>query len=181
MPRTLLVVGLAAALLVAGAVADRGPGLAFREPAPADLREVVRAAWADTVAAFPARRSCIGDVVVRGDWRLDDHARYLPDEATVVVRIPATAGQLRNALAHEFGHHVEFACPSHADLRPAFLAAQGAAPSTPWFDGATWETTPSEQYAEAVVAYVTGRRLRHTQVPVTRDAVRVVAAWAHGR
>ena len=107
-------------------------------------------------------------------------AEYRPATATLVVRVPGTPATLRSELLHEFAHHVEFVCADHELLRPGFLATQGFAPDTPWFGGATWESTPSEQYAEAVVELVEGRRTHLGGIILSDAAVAAVADWGSG-
>ena len=47
-----------------------------------------------------------------------------------------------------------------------------------WFAEGAWEQRPSEQYAEAVVEVVLGKRRRtQLQIQLTPDALRVVAGW----
>ncbi|MGD9048127.1 MAG: hypothetical protein PVF77_08750, partial [Anaerolineae bacterium] len=120
---------------------------------------------------------------------LDSRAVYDPDTATVAVRVPGTPAVLKGALVHEFAHHLEFQCQEHEDLRPAFLAALGLPAGTEWRPGNGSATAPanvygdipSEQYAEAAVILVLGRRPVTTGVRVTDEAVRAVEAWATGK
>lgn len=175
---TVVLVLVAALVSVTADAPAHWPRLSFGDPAPDDLRAVVAAAWSETLASLPAHRRCMADVTVRGAWGLSDRARYLPDERTVVVQLPNTAGQLRGSLVHEFAHHLEATCPAHRDLRPAFLQAQGHPPTASWFDADDWESTPSEQFAEAMVLHVLGTRLRNTQLTVAEEAVAALAEWA---
>jgi hypothetical protein len=117
-------------------------------------------------------------VRVVGAWKLPDRATYDPERQLVTVRVPGTAPNLRATLLHEFAHHLEFTCPEHRDLRPAFLAAQELSPSSPWFAGATWEATPSEQFAEATVELVLGRRHAHARVHMSPAALEAIRRWA---
>ena len=156
------------------------PALRFDDTVPADLRALATETWQDFLAAHPARHDCIAPVALSAAWELDDRAEYRPDSATVVIRIPGTAPNLRNGLSHEFAHHVEFTCPEHEELRPAFLAAQGLSASTDWFDGDTWETTPSEQYAEATAEVILGRRAHHGGIFISDEAVAIVHRWGSG-
>ncbi len=168
-------------LVLVAACGSGTPELRFDEAVPADLRELASATWDDFTAAFPARQSCIAPLTLAGDRDLDAQAAYVPDRRTVHVRIPGTAGLLRNALVHEFAHHVEFTCHEElAELRPAFLAAQGFPADAGWFDAEAWEVTPSEHFAEAAIEAVLGRRLRNRDVLITDEAVAVVADWGAG-
>ncbi len=175
--RRLAALALLAAVACGGGTAE----LRFDEAVPADLRELAAGTWDEFTAAFAARRHCIAALSLAGDRDLDASAAYVPDRRTVYVRIPGTAGLLRNALVHEFAHHVEFSCHDElAELRPAFLAAQGFPPNAGWFDAETWEVTPSEHFAEAAVEAVLGRRLRNRDVLITDEAVALVSAWGRG-
>jgi hypothetical protein len=110
-------------------------------------------------------------------WELNNRAEYRPATATLVIRVPGTAPNLTDDLTHEFAHHVEFTCPEHAALRPTFLAAQGFPASADWFNAATWETTPSEHYAEATALVVLGRRGHHDGIIISDEATAVVRRW----
>ena len=63
-------------------------------------------------------------------------------------------------------------------MRPGFLAAQSLPPEQDWFSASSWAETPSEQYAEATIIYVLGRRQLPTEITVTQAAVDVLADWA---
>lgn len=156
------------------------PALSFATGVPADVRILARSTWDRFLAAFSARIDCLGGVQVAVAWELGDRAAYHPEERRVTVRVPATAPNLEASLLHEFGHHLERTCHRVADVRPAFLAAQGFPPGASWFTGATWETTPSEQFAEAVAEFVLGEPPAHRPVRVTDGALDAVRAWARG-
>jgi hypothetical protein len=146
---------------------------------PSDLRALVVATWDRFVDAFPARRSCLGALTVRGAWELKDRASYDPARRLVTVRIPGTAPNLQASLVHEFAHHLEFSCPEQRNVRAAFLAVQDLPRSASWFDGPSWETTPSEQFAEAVVHMVVGRPA-HPAVVINPGCVALLRAWGRG-
>ena len=163
------------------ACGTQSPSLVFSEGAPADLRELGREVWDEFLAVFPDRAGCIGQVTLAGDWALEgSRAYYLPEGARVVLAIPGTAAHLRHSLAHELAHHLEHACADHAELRAAFLRAQGLAPDTPWFGGPSWEETPSEQYAEAVVRLVLSRPVTFYRLDLAPEAVEAVREWGGG-
>ena len=143
---------------------------------PDDLRALVVATWDRFVEAFPARRSCLAPVTVQGTWELDDRASYDPVRRLVEVRIPGTAPNLRASLVHEFAHHMEFTCPEQHNVRAAFLAVQELPRSASWFEGRSWETTPSEQFAEAVVQVVLGPPA-HPLVFIHPGCVALLRAW----
>ncbi|HEY7400685.1 MAG TPA: hypothetical protein VH989_07290 [Actinomycetota bacterium] len=183
--RTAVLVIAGAAAVALGSVAveagSRGrPSIAFGETVPGDLEALVRTTWDRFTDAVPARWSCVAPVTIDGSWTLDDRASYDPDRRLVTVRIPGTAPNLEAALVHEFAHHLDFTCAARADLRSAFLAAQGLPRDTPWFDGATWERTPSEQFAEAMIEVVLGRSPPPPRILVSPDALDVVRAWCRG-
>ena len=171
----LLVSALAGALVLTRA--DAPPALRFDDTVPDDLRSVAADAWDDFLAAHPQHLDCIPPVTLTAAWELADRAEYRPDTATVVLRVPGTAPNLADSLVHEFAHHVEFTCPEHEELRSAFLEAQGFPAVAHWFEGAAWETTPSEQYAEATVEVVLGRRSHRGGIIISDEAAAVVRQW----
>lgn len=178
-PFRLLAVGLALALIPS--CGTPSPSLEFPEGTPADLQTLSQDVWEEFLAVFPNQSDCMGVVTLEGDWNLEgSRAFYLPQQARVVLKIPATAGHLRHSLVHELAHHVEHACPDHAQLRTAFLAAQNLPADTPWFEGPSWEETPSEQYAETVVRLVLDRPVWNYRLPLTPEAVATVRDWGGG-
>ena len=156
------------------------PQLQHDETVPADLRALADETWNDFLDAFPARWDCLPPPTLQAAWELETRAEYRPETATLVVRVPGTPATLRSELLHEFAHHLEFVCADHELLRSEFLVAQGFTPDTPWFEGAAWETTPSEQYAEAVVELVEGRRTHLGGVNISDAAIAVVGDWGSG-
>ncbi len=142
--------------------------------------------WARFLATFAARTHCFGDVRLQASYQLPARAGYDPDTATVVVRVPASAARLRAALIHEWAHHIEFQCPQQADMRPAFLAAEGFSSDTPWrpanaaVTADVWADIPSEHYAEAAILLVLGHNATPTQIHVHKQAVEALARWAAG-
>ena len=187
-----------AALILAGAlfvhrrsvdVASRPmPRLIIEDSVASDFRALAEDTWGQFLSVFQARAGCFGDVRLRAAWTLDQRAAYDPDTATVTVRVPGTPAMLREALVHEWAHHIEFQCAAHRQLRPAFLAALGLPPDTPWrpdsvpadVPGSMWARIPSERYAEAAIELVLGQRHIPTGARVPREAVRAIAAWAAG-
>ncbi|MGB5381826.1 MAG: hypothetical protein WBN35_11185 [Acidimicrobiia bacterium] len=181
MRRVLIFVVLATAMVAAAFVIarpDPAPELHFDASVPDDLRAVAVEAWDGFLGAHPARVDCIGPINMSAAWELDDRAEYHPTTATLVIRVPGTAPNLTNDLTHEFAHHVEFTCPEHEAIRPNFLAAQGFPASADWFSGTTWETTPSEQYAEATSVVVLGQGGHHDGIVISDEATAVVRRWA---
>jgi hypothetical protein len=174
-----VVVCAAGVILVAAVAAQgRGPMLTFADGVPADLRALTTRTWERFVSAFPAHRNCMAPVTVGGAWSFGDRGAYDPDLRLVTVRVPATAPNLEAALVHEFAHHLDFTCPTLRGLRPAFLADQGFPPNVSWWRGNDWESTPSEQFAEAATVLVLGRRPSHIRVDVTPGALETLRDWA---
>ncbi len=173
---------LIAAALVAAACGGSGtPELRFEDSVPQDLRELAGDTWDQFTEVFAGRTDCFDSLTLLATFgELGGRAEYQPEERAVLVRVPGTAPQLQNSLVHEFAHHVEFSCPRHAELRSDFLAAQGLAPDTEWFVAPTWEQTPSEQFAEAAVEVVLGRRTANLQLRLSDEAEAVVRRWARG-
>lgn len=179
----LLVAMVLMARLAAADIAETNgarPDLVIADGVPEDFEDLTRATWALFIDAFPARRACVAPITVDAARQLNDRAAYDPARRLVTVRVPGTAPNLRASLVHEFAHHLEFTCPAQRALRPAFLVDQGLATHASWFTGATWERTPSEQFAEATTEYVLGRRHAHLRSVVTADAVHSIRVWARG-
>lgn len=156
------------------------------ESVASDFRLLAEETWASFLLVFRARADCFGPVTLQAVRSLDSRAVYDPGTATVTVRVPATPAVLKGALVHEFAHHVEFQCQEHEELRPAFLAALGLPADTEWRPDSVSAAArrhvdiPSEQYAEATVILVLGRRPVSTGVQVNDEAVRAVKVWAAG-
>lgn len=170
---------LIAVILAGGCGSGDGePTLGFGSNAPGDLRQLATEVFATVAETLPARAGCLDGVVVSGAWELEDRARYAPEVEEITVRIPATAAQLEISIVHELTHHIEFACPQDDETRREFMTAQGLDTDVDWFAGATWETTPSEQWATAVVLHVLGRPDERARVHIGADAMEIVATWA---
>lgn len=182
---------IALVALAGGAIPGSGqrPRLIFDGSVGADLRALAVETWDRFLTAFRARTDCFGDLYLRAAYSLDSRAGYDPDTATVIVQVPGTAAMLQSGLIHEWAHHVEFRCPAHWSLRPAFLAAQGLPPDTPWrpdglpagMPAREWAQIPSEQYAEATIEVVLGTQPIPAPVPISREAIEVIKKWAAGR
>jgi hypothetical protein len=169
-------------------VHNNEPSLMIGESVASDFRLLAEETWASFLVAFRARADCFGPVTLQATRSLDSRAVYDPDTATVAVRVPGTPAVLKGALVHEFAHHVEFQCQEHEELRPVFLAALGLPAGTEWrpdngsatAPASVRDDIPSEQYAEAAVILVLGRRPVTTGVRVSDEAVRAVEVWAAG-
>ena len=164
------------------------PELMIDESVASDFQSLAEETWVEFLRVFQARSHCFGDVRLRAARTLDSRGAYDPETATVTVRVPGTRAMLQSALVHEWAHHVEFQCDEHDELRGAFLAAQGLPQDLPWRPDSTpantpvsvWPDIPSEQYAEATVELVLGRRQIPTKVRVTQEAIHAIEAWAAG-
>ena len=169
-----------------GLAVERHPQLIIEDSVASDLAALAGDTWAQFLDVLEGRTGCFGDVRLGASRILDDRAAYNPDTVTVTVRVPGSRALLESALIHEWAHHVEFQCQEHEELRAAFVAAQGLPADIPWRPDLTpadipasqWADIPSEQYAEAMIVLVLGRRQIPTVAPVNAEAVRVLADWA---
>jgi hypothetical protein len=171
----------------AAPVSNVHPELIIDGSVAKDFQALALQTWERFLQVFWNRKACFGDVTLKADKTLSDRAVYDPSRAVVTVRVPATAAMLRGAMVHEWAHHLEFQCKEHQELRTAFLIAQGLPVDTPWraveksgLAGEAWEELPSEQYAEATIALVLGRRSIPTGARITTQAVEVIENWAVG-
>jgi hypothetical protein len=154
-----------------------------------DFASLANETWRQFLNVFRARADCFGDVHLHAAYELNSRAAYDPKTASVTVRVPGAPALLQSALIHEWAHHVEFQCPAQKQMRAAFLAAQGLPTDTLWRPDDTpantpeseWATIPSEQYAEATIEVVLGRRQIPTTARVSVEAVQVIRDWAAGR
>ena len=156
------------------------PTPVFGANTPSDLRALTAETLSRVAEAVANQAECLDGLVVSGAWELDDRARYDPASSEMTVRIPATAAQLETSIVHEMAHHMEFTCPQSEEVRRDFISAQGLPADTAWFDGSSWETTPSEQWATALVLHVLGRPDERARISVNADAMEIVRAWAEG-
>jgi hypothetical protein len=161
-----------------GAVPRREPALTLTANMPDDFKQLAASTWRRFVRAFPARAACLDPVTVDSAWEFRDRAAYDAEHRVVTVRIPGTAPNLEASLVHEFAHHLDLTCGPHGRMRKSFLSAQGVSRGAPWWEGPTWEETPSEQWAEAVTEFVLGRRPGHTRSATTPAALAIIRAWA---
>lgn len=167
-------------LIAACGGGEVAPTPSFGPNTPTDLRVLTSETLVRVVEAMPDRGGCLEGLVVSGAWELDDRARYEPASGEMTIRIPATAAQLETSIVHEMAHHMEFICPQGEDIRRDFIAAQGLPSDAEWFDGSSWETTPSEQWASAIVLHVLERPDERARISITDDAMEIVRAWAGG-
>jgi len=163
---------------------EEPPELVIDESVASDFQALAMETWDEFLTVFQARTSCFGDVRLRATRALGSRAAYDPDSATVTVRVPGTPAMLQSALVHEWAHHVEFQCDEHKTLRPAFLDSLDLPPDTQWRPEVlpvnTSADMPSEQYAEATIVLVLGRRQIPNGVRITEDAIRAIEEWAAG-
>lgn len=159
------------------------PQLVFDASVAPDLQELAKETWRVFLDVFAKRTNCFGDVRLVATRHLNDRAVYDPQSATVTLRVPGTSALLREALVHEWAHHVEFQCPEQQTMRADFLLAQGLPAETLWRDNKLerpWAEIPSEQYAEATIQLVLGRQQIPTAIQVSAEAVTVIEEWVNG-
>lgn len=167
-------------LVVAVFQVNHRPSMRVDRSVAFDLENIAVDAWDRFLDTFEARTDCIGDVTVSAVDGLDQQGGYRAADRTIEVRVPIYESTAGNTILHELGHHLEQQCSDQASVRPDFLAAQGLAVDTPWFEGDRWETTPSEMWAEAVSRLVSGSQQRQNLVPITDDALEIMERWAAG-
>jgi len=181
---TVFVAVLISAALSSCSQTSGQPELIVDESVAGDFETLAIETWDEFLTVFQARTGCFGDVRLRATRTLGSRAAYDPASATVTVRVPGTPAMLQSALVHEWAHHIEFQCDQHETLRPAFIDALGLPPDTQWRPQVLHVNTsadmPSEQYAEATIVLVLGRRQIPNRVRITEDAIRVIEAWAAG-
>ena len=181
--RAVVLALVASALVVGGAVFGRpaetgAPDLLVGGSVAPDFEALARETYAEFVAAAAGVGECVRSPRLEAVYEMDELALYDQNTHIVHVRVPAAAPSLRSSLIHELAHHLELSCPSQTALRERFLAAQGLPVHTPWFEADVWQRVPSEQFAEAVVHVVLGRRQRHLlRVELTPEALAVVESW----
>lgn len=171
------------AFLVVGSArsGESEPRLLFVQDVPADVRSESNATVARFRGRFAGRASCVDDVSIELVRAVDDgDARYVTGERRIEIQIPTTPARYRESLAHELAHHLEWTCGEFGSLRVALeplLGGDGVA----WSVGPTWQETPSERFAEAVVELVNGERIRHVDtMPVDSAALDLIARWGTG-
>jgi hypothetical protein len=173
------------ALLALGGLATGANGSSnpppptFARGVPEDVRALTLDTWNRFVGAFPAETGCLSPLTLSTAWTLDVRARYVASRRLMILRIPGTGPNLRHTIVHEFAHHLDGACGRWGGIRPAFLRAQGLDPDSAWVRGRSWQDTPSEQFAEAVVEFVLGER-PDPRIRIRPAALGALAAWAGG-
>lgn len=175
---------LVAAVLMAAtwAAFEIGPSIDPRQDLPDDVALLTAATFDRFEAAFPAQRSCFTDVELELVADVPSGAaRYVASDRLILIEIPTSPRRYVESLTHELAHHLDTSCGAEPAIGAAFRAAQGIDPEVPWDDVEAWEARPTEQYAEAVVEYVTGDRYTHADIiDVSRGGVEIVKAWATG-
>lgn len=174
----LAIVGLIGVITVRAVRPDPKARIIVMQDVPDDVLAEMNTTWGRFIDRFADRRTCFADVtVVLVDRVEGGDARYVGDEALIEIQIPTTPARFRESLTHELAHHVERTCDEFDDLRTT-LHPQFGGPDRPWNGGETWEETPSELWAEAVVALVNGERLLHADdMPIDEDAIDQIAEW----
>lgn len=138
---------------------------------PPDVASIVDDVWHDLEDRLSWAGECMLPVEVLLSRDVSDgSARYRAEEQLIEIEIPTSPSRFRESLVHELGHHIDATCAGLDDLRAAFAAAQGFDEGHPWNEGASWEVTPSEHFAEAVVLIVTGDRLVHADIVLLETA-----------
>ncbi|MEZ4867150.1 MAG: hypothetical protein R3C14_37850 [Caldilineaceae bacterium] len=151
-----------------------------------DFAALIHETWEQFMLVFAAKSDCFGDVRIKADYAMTDRAMYDPRTATITVRVPERGSILKGALVHEWAHHVEFQCDAQTEMRAAFIEAQGLPANMPWRleHGTTnilssdWANIPSEQYAEAAIVLVLGKRPVWSKALITAEGVEVIRMWA---
>lgn len=149
---------------------------------PDDVAALVDETWRRFAAAMPAAAACMEPVeLLLVEDVTDGDAVYVVSDRRIEIEIPTSPARFPESLIHELAHHVEATCPTQADVRTRFLAAQGFSADDPWRDGESWAQIPSEHFAEAVVQVVLEDRLLHADVVKLDDvAIELVRAWGAG-
>lgn len=151
--------------------------LTAEQDLPADVRTEVDQTWERFTEVFGKQRRCMDDVrllLVTG--LAEGDARYVIDEQRIEIKIPTSPRRFRESLVHELAHHLEHTCGRFSALQSDFLAIEEV--TEPWAAGDTWETTPSELWAETVVLVVNGERVRHERtMTLPAGAEELVRAW----
>ena len=132
------------------------PSLRVDRSVASDLEDIALDTWDQFLDTFGTKYECIGNVNLSAVVGLGEQGGYRSADRMIRIRVPIYQSTAANTILHELGHHLEQQCPDQASIRSEFLAAQGLAPNTPWFQGDRWETTPSEMWAEAVSQLVSG-------------------------
>lgn len=169
-------VGVGVAVWARSGSAAVEPVVRMRQRVPAAVEQEVRAAVADFVAVFEARRSCIGGAELELVRDVDDgDARYVAAEGLIEIKIPTSPRRFRESLVHELAHHVDESCPDADVLRTDVMTAMGA---TDWTGQERWEQRPSELWAESVVEIVLGERVRFERsIPLDHGVVDTARRW----
>ena len=175
----------AAFTLLAGTYAafGFGPGIVPRQSLPDDVAALTAATWETFERAFSARSSCLIDVELELVTDVPGGAAgYLATERLIRIEIPTSPRRYVESLTHELAHHLDTVCGAERAIGVAFREAQGLASDAPWASRAqVWEERPREQFAEAVVEYVTGDRYTHSDIiDVSDEAVDIVRHWGTG-
>ncbi len=186
---TLLRSGVAALVLFAAALTlvsvvayQLGPSIEPRQNLPDDVAELTASTWQAFERAFPSQADCLSDVELE---LVDDvpggAADYVITEQLIRIEIPTSPRRYVESLTHELAHHLDAVCDAERAIGGVFRAAQGIPSDASWEVAESWEERPMEQFAEAVVGYVTGDRYTHDDIiDVSDEAVDVVRRWATG-
>lgn len=167
------------AAVVSGlAACSASPRIRLVQDVPAEVSTIVETTWQDFEEHLPWAAECMLPVeLILTRSVPDGAARYRATEQLIEVEIPTSPARFRESVVHEIGHHIDATCEGIDQLRRDFISAQGLDPQLPWDDAETWEATPAEHFAEAIVAIVTGDRLQHEdRIAISDRSLDVVRA-----
>ena len=167
----------AASLAVAG-FGTATPQLSVAPGTPEDVAELAAATFDRFIEAAPAVRNCIERIRLVSAWHLDDRGSYDAETFTVTIRIPGTAPRMAATMVHELAHHVDHVCLPDG-VRTTFRRMQGLAETLPG-TRSSWAEVLAEQFAEAMVEVVMGRRVPTLGVKISPEAAALVGRWARG-
>lgn len=171
------VIAIAACAGLVGTACGNAGRIRTVQDVPRDVERIVDQVWADLTLELAWAADCMLPVELFLTRSVDDGAaRYRAEEQVIDIEIPTSPRRFRESLAHELGHHIDASCSGLEARREAFLDAQGFDPDAAWDRGATWETTPAEHFAEAVVVIVNGERHLHDGVVISSSAIDIVRA-----
>lgn len=143
---------------------------------PTDTVESISAAWNSFSAALPNVSQCMPEVrLVVDAVASSGDAEYLYN--TQEIRMTPSDEPAESTIIHELAHHADATCGMPTDERAAFLAAQGFPPEAAWDCGETWEMTPAEHFAEAVVMVVTGTQPSESIIELSAESLDLIRNW----
>ena len=172
--------GVCVLLVAVFAAFELGPSIEPRQTLPEDVAELTASTWERFEQAFPAQAGCLTDVQLE---LVEDvpagAAEYLVAERLIRIEIPTSPRRYVETLTHELAHHIDATCDGEFTIGAAFKDAQGIDSEVAWECVEAWEDRPMEQFAEAVVEYVTGDRYSHPDIiEVSDESLEIIRRWA---